>query len=190
MNSELLKVIEAEAEAEQQRILTAARAQAGEIIKEAEAEVQRRREQFDRSCLEEEKAVRIKAESAANLKASALRLETKSAVLDSVFDRARERLRSLSGSGYRTALGALIQEAAAGFDTSFTLRLRKDDVTAAREIIKELKLDAKAEADDSVQDGVVARDQGSRLMVYNRFSDRLDRARPALLSRLSEILWG
>ena len=190
MNSELSKVIEAEAEAERQRVLDAAKQQAGEITAAAEADAAAQAAEFERSSREQEQAARRRAESAANLKASALLLTAKSEMLDAVFAAAREKLRALKGPEYQQALKALIAEAAASYEGSFIVRVRPEDLKAAQQVIKDLKLGATAEADGSVPDGIVASDPAGRMMVYNRFADRIDRARPALLSELSQILWG
>ncbi|HTY08099.1 MAG TPA: V-type ATP synthase subunit E [Candidatus Edwardsbacteria bacterium] len=190
MNSELLQIIEAEAEAERQRVLAAARQQADDIVKAAEAEAAAARAQFEQGCRDQEKAARLKAESAANLKTSALLLATKSATLDTVFARAGEQLGALKGAAYQQSLQALIAEAAAGFEGRFTVRVRPDDLKAAQQIIKDLKLEAVAEADRAVPDGIVASDAAGRMMVCNRFADRIGRARPSLLSELARILWG
>jgi vacuolar-type H+-ATPase subunit E/Vma4 len=190
MNSELLKVIEAEAQAEQQRILDAAKAQADAMVAAAEADAKRTREEGERARAEDERSTRLKAASAAELAASALRLETKSAVLESVFAAAGGRLQKLAAPEYRKALKALIAEAAAGFDGPFVIKVRGDDAKLAGEIVKELKLSAAAEVDASVDGGVIAADRQGRMQVRNRFSDRIGRARPALLSALAQILWG
>jgi V/A-type H+/Na+-transporting ATPase subunit E len=189
MNSELLHVIEAEAAAEAERALADARQQAGDIVRAAEADAQRAREDGQRARAEDERAVRLKAASAAELAASALRLEIKSSVLDSVFAAAGDRLQKLAGPEYRTALKALMAEAAAGFDGQFVVKVRGNDVKLAGEISKELKLNAAAEADAGVDGGAIVADRQGRMMVCNRFSDRIRRARPALLSALSQILW-
>ncbi len=190
MNSELLQVIEAEAEAERQRVLDEARQQAAEIVKAAEAQAAGLQARFEQSCREQERAARLKAESAANLEASALLLSTKSRVLDAVFAQAQEKLHALSAADYRRALKSLIAEAAASYEGGCVVRVRPDDLKAAQQIIKDLKLNAAAEADQSVPDGVVASDAAGRMMVNNRFTDRIGRARPALLSELAQILWG
>ncbi len=190
MNSELLKVIEAEAAAERQRITDAARERAGEIISSAETAARRLRDSGERARDEQERAVRLKTAAAAELAASALRLEAKRRVLDSVFDAARRRLAQLSGPEYRRVLKSLIAEAAAGFDGQFRLRVRRQDAKPAAEILKELGLEAEAEAEGADDGGVVASDPQGRMMVCNRFADRLERARPELLPALSRILWG
>jgi vacuolar-type H+-ATPase subunit E/Vma4 len=190
MNSELLQIIEAEAEAERQRVLNDARQQASQIVATAEAGAKELKDRFARLCREQEQAARLKAESAANLEASALLLSTKSQVLEAVFAQAREKLRALGAADYRRALKALIAEAAAGFEGGFVVRVRPDDVKAAQQIIKDLQLSATAEADQSVPDGVVAGDGAGRMMVNNRFADRIARARPSLLAELAQILWG
>jgi vacuolar-type H+-ATPase subunit E/Vma4 len=190
MNSELIKVIEAEAEAERLRVLDTARQQAAEITKAAASDAAAQQAQYEQSCREQEVATRRKAESAANLKASALLLTAKSQVLEAVFAAAQERLRALKGPEYQKALRALIAEAAASYDGGFTVRVRPDDLKAAQQAIRDLKLSATAEADGAVADGIIASDAAGRMMVYDRFTDRIDRARPALLSELSQILWG
>ena len=190
MNSELIRIIAAEAEAERQRVLDAARQQAAAIVAAAEADATALKSRSEQSNRDEEQAARLKAESAANLAASALLLSTKSQVLETVFAKAQEKLRALAAADYRKALKALIAEAAAGFEGGCVLRVRPDDLKAAEQVIKDLKLNATAEADQSVPDGVVASDAAGRMMVNNRFADRIGRARPSLLSELAQILWG
>lgn len=190
MNSELLRIIETEAAAEVERILADARRRAGEIVQAAEADARRIREENDCTLARDERAVRLKAASAAELAASALRLETKSSVLESVFAAAGDRLRKLAGPEYSKALKTLIAEAGAEFDGPFVVKVRSEDLQLAGEAIKERELDAVAEADAAVDGGAIAVDRQGRMMVCNRFADRIERARPALLSSLSQTLWG
>ncbi|MCU0605837.1 MAG: V-type proton ATPase subunit E [Candidatus Edwardsbacteria bacterium] len=190
IDSELLRVIEAEAAAERERVLDAAREQAAAIAQAARDRVRAAREAGDRLRQEEERAARLKAASAAELSASALLLSAKSAVLDAAFAAAGDRLRTLDGAAYRAALKALLAEAAAGLDGPLVITVRGADVKLAGEAARELKLDATVAADGAADGGVVAAGRDGRMMVCNRFADRIERARPALLSRLSQVLWG
>lgn len=190
VDSELLRVIEAEAEAERQRVLAAAREQAAAIAQAAQGKARALRAEGDRLRQEDERAARLKAASAAELSASALLLSAKSAVLDSAFAAAGDRLRTLDGAAYRTALKSLLAEAAAGLDGPLVIKVRGADVKLAGEAAKELRLDAAVAADEAVDAGVIVAGRDGRMMVCNRFADRIERARPALLARLSQVLWG
>jgi vacuolar-type H+-ATPase subunit E/Vma4 len=190
MESELLKLIETEAQAEKQRILDAARQGAKEIREKAQAQAAQMKEAQETLILAENSIAAIKAQSAAHLEAAALVLSAKDRILGDIFAEAAQKLTSLNGDQLRNALKNLMTEACSQFGPGMVVTVRKEDMSLAQQIAKDLKLDARLEADPSVKDGVTVSNQDRTAVVLNRFADRMARAKPALTSSLAQILWG
>jgi len=190
MNSELLRVVEQEAEAERLRILEEARAQAQAIVSQAEARAAELRRDFQHRAQAEEAEALAKARSAADIEASAVVLMAKSQALDRIFDQALKAMKQLPAAENRQVLAALIREAAQQLGPGLKLRVSPREVGAASEIVGELKLQAEVVADEAVEGGVIASDASGWSMICNRFPDRLSQARPNLLSQISNLLWG
>lgn len=190
MNSELLRVVEQEAKAEADRLLAEARAQAEQVLSQAAEQAGAIREEFRLRSEAEEKAAEARARSAANLEAQALLLEAKSRILDSLFSEASGAARRMTAEQRRRALRDLMAEAAAGLPGRLRLEVAQQDQAAARELARELKLEAEVSASPQVEDGVVAATADGSAMVCNRISDRLNQARPLLTSEIAKLLWG
>jgi vacuolar-type H+-ATPase subunit E/Vma4 len=190
MESELLKLIENEAQAEQQRILDAARQGARDILDKARAQAAQMKEAQEMLLASENKIATVKAQSAAQLEASALVLSAKDRMISGIFAEASQQLASLSGTQLKKALRNLMAEACSQFGPGMVVTVKKEDLALAQQIAKELKLDAKLEADPSIRDGVVVSNPDRTSVVLNRFADRMARAKPALTSSLAQILWG
>jgi vacuolar-type H+-ATPase subunit E/Vma4 len=136
------------------------------------------------------RAEEARAESAANLQAMSVILEAKSRIIGQVFQEAHQAMAKMPREKYRQALKALLQEAARELGGGMTVRSSREDLKTVQELVKEAGLKAEVQADPQVADGIVVSDQAGRSTVLNRFSDRLERARPGLMARVSEILWG
>jgi len=190
MESELLKLIENEAQVEQQRILDAARQGAKDILDKARAQTVQMKEAQEIRLVSETSISTVKAQSAAQLEASALVLSSKDRILNGIFAEAAQQLNSLSGAPLKQALKNLMAEACSQFGPGMVVTVKKEDLALAQQIAKELKLDAKLEADPLVQDGVIVSNPDRTSVVLNRFADRMARAKPALTSSLAQILWG
>lgn len=190
MNSELLRVVEQEAEEEARRTLDEARSQADQLLARAEEQARAIRDEYRTKAEALEKAAMARAKSAANLEAQALLLEVKSRVIESLFAEAAEAMEKLPPGQRRLALKGLLAEAAQGLSGSLRLSVAPGDADAARDLVKELKLDAEVVPDEKVRDGVVARTRNGNAMVLNRVADRLEQARPMLTAEIAKILWG
>jgi len=190
MESELLKLIETEAQAEQQRILDSARQGARDILDKARTQAAQMKEAQQALLTAEDNSALLKAQSAAHLEASALVLSAKDRMISGVFSEAARQLNSLSGAPLKKALKNLMAEACSQFGPGMVVTVKKEDLALAQQIAKELKLDAKLEADPSVRDGVIVSSPDKTSVVLNRFADRMARAKPALTSSLAQILWG
>lgn len=190
MNSELLRVVEREAGAEVERLLSEARVQAEKILDQARSQAGSLREEHRQRVEAEQRLAEARARSAANLEASALLLEAKSRALESLFAEAAGAAAKLSPGQRRKALGRLMAEAARDILGPVRMEVSPADAAAARELAKEMGLEAEVAADPKMADGVVARSAQGSAMVLNRVSDRLMQARPLLTADIAKLLWG
>ncbi|MBU1355315.1 MAG: V-type ATP synthase subunit E [Candidatus Edwardsbacteria bacterium] len=190
MNSELIKVIEREAEAERQRILDASRKNAGEIIEQAKAQAAELEQKFQADSQSLERTEMAKANSAANLQAMAILLEVKSRIIDGIFQAAYQKIKKMPQEKYRQALKSMLQEAVADLPGETVVLTSPGDLKMVQEIVKAAKLKAEVKPDPQVQEGIIMSDKSGSHSVLNRFSDRMERARPSLVAHISETLWG
>jgi vacuolar-type H+-ATPase subunit E/Vma4 len=190
MNSELLRVVEQEAQEEAGRILAEARAQSEAVVAQAGERAEALRRDFRQRSESEERAAEARARSAANLEAQALLLEAKSRALETLFAEAGRMMEKLPSDKRRRALKELMAEAAQGLSGRLRLEVSPRDEAVARELLKELKLEAEVAADPKIDGGVVARSQDGQSLVLNRISDRLKQAKPLLTADLAKTLWG
>ncbi len=190
MNSELLRVIEREAEAEAERLLAEARAQAEKILELARSQGEALKEEHRQRAEAEKRSAEARARSAANLEASALLLEAKSRALEFLFAEAARAAENLTPAQRRKALGLLMAEAARDMPGPVRIEVSPADAAAAKELARELKLDAEVVADPQITYGVVSRSAQGNAMVLNRVTDRLRQARPLLTAEIAKLLWG
>ncbi len=190
MDSELIKVIEREAEAERQRILQASQKDAAEIVQQARAQAAELERNADAGQQALERTEMAKAHSAANLQAMAILLEAKSRTIDRIFETAYQDIKKTPPQRYRQALKSLLQEALADLPGETVVLASQGDLKTVQELAKETKLKSEVRPDPRVSEGIILTDKTGSSSILNRFSDRLDRARPFLVARISEILWG
>lgn len=190
MNSELIKLIEQEAEAERLKILEAARTRATEVMEQARSQAGDLKDKHRVHSLAHQRAEEARAESAANLQAMSVLLQAKSRIIGQVFQEAHQSMSQMPRDRHRQVLKALLQEAGRELGDGLTVLTSRDDLKTVQDLAKEIKLKAELKADPQVSDGIVAIDQAGRSTVLNRFADRLERARPGLMAQVSEILWG
>ena len=190
MNSELLRVIEAEAEAERQGVLAAARQQAADLVAQAEARAAGIAEESRLRAQAEEQAARTKAKSGANLEASALLLETKSRAIEALFVQAGQELEALPKERYRKVMERLVAEAAADLPGKLTVRVAPGDQDMAKDIVKKLSLEATVAADPAIKTGAVVADASGSTTVINLMRNRLEQARRLLTADIARTLWG
>lgn len=192
MSSDLVTILEQEAAAEIERILTEARAQAEQITSEAERDAQAYLETQRQRLETERQAARIKAESAAALQASALVLQMKDQAITELFSRAEselERVRT-DKAQYPKVLRGLIREAARSLDGRIVVEAQRSDIDAVRQAMRELQLDADVRVLEDVSGGVRLSTADSRFVVENTLSSRIARVRPMLTSEVAALLWG
>ncbi len=193
MASELIDLLEREAEAERQRILAEARQRAEELRRQAEADAHALLEAQRRRVAAEVEAARVRARGVAHLRASSAVLEAKDQVLEEVFRRAAEELDRVARdpARYGALLRGLLREAVAGFQGPVVVECAEQDLHAVEAAARELGVPvAQVRPDSALRAGVRVRSEDGRFVVENTLLSRLQRARQALLAEVAEVLWG
>lgn len=192
MASELVAILEKEAAAEIERVLADARTQAERVVAQASEEAQAylaaQRQRLDA----ERKAAQVKAQSAAQVKASALILQAKDQAIAEVFAAAEAELSRVQQdrSRYAAVLRGLIREAASGLTGRITVDVNPKDLDLARQAVKELKLDAEVRPANDVSGGARLISDDGRFIVENTLASRVERVKPLLVTEIAALLWG
>lgn len=156
--SDLSALLEREASAEIEAILTEARERASAVVAEARSEAEQLLATRRRAAEAQREAALVRARSAAQLEASALRLQAQHAALEGVFTAARERMGALAGDAkaYRAVLGRLLQEAVDDVGATEVARVTAatSDLATVRTLVKAAGLEVPVEASDDVALGV------------------------------------
>lgn len=192
MASELIDLLEREAEAERQRLLAEARERAEQLIQQAQAEAQALLDSQRRRVEAEVEAARVRARGVAQLRATSRVLEAKDRQLEEVFRRAAAELERIprDPERYGRILRGLLREAAQGFNGPVVVECPERDTAAAEAAARELGLHVvQVRADPSLRDGVRVRSEDGRFVVENTLSSRLQRAHQLLLAEVAHVLW-
>lgn len=192
MSSELITILEKEATAEIERILTEARAQGDKFAADARADAQTLLEAQRQRLEAERKAGRQKGESTAQLRAAALVLQAKDLVLAEVLARAETELSRTQQerSKYAAILSGLIREAAAGLSGRLTVEVNHKDLEIARQALRDLNVDVEVRPTDELSGGTRLSVDHGRLVVENTLTSRLAQAKPLLATEIAALLWG
>lgn len=188
----LAALLEREAGAEIEAILSEAQQRASEIIAQAEEEAKAIATQRERQSQSQAEAAKVRARSAAQLEASSLKLRAQHGMVEKVFEAVEADIRSLlsDGSRYAPILATLLQEAVealGGKDNVSSIAVNPADEGAAKEAAKAHGLEDKVRADDTVQGGVKVK-ATSNVTIENSLFDRLQTAREELASEVSKRL--
>ncbi len=193
MGSELIQLLEQEAQAEKDKILADERARVDEVL----AAARREAEEIlatSRQLVEEERARALtQARSTASLRAAAIVLTAKDDVIRKVFEQAEAQIRAAAANAVRrrTMLRDLLREALRGLPGGrVTVEVSPGDVQAVQEVCRELRLDVEVRGNGQVVDGVRLISPDGRAVVDNTIPSRLERARREMVSRVAEVLWG
>lgn len=192
MASELVAILEKEAGAEIERALAEARAQAEQLVAQATEEAQTYLAAQRQRLEAERKAAQVKAQSAAQVKASALILQAKDQAIGEVFAAAEAELSRVQQdrSRYGAVLRGLIREAASGLAGRITVEVNPKDLDLVRQAVKELKLDAEVNTADDVSGGTRVTSDDGRFIVENTLVSRVERVKPLLAPEIAALLWG
>jgi vacuolar-type H+-ATPase subunit E/Vma4 len=188
----LTALLEKEASAEIDTILSEAHARASEIVAQAEEEARALTAQGERLAQTQAEASKVRAKSAAQLEASSLRLRAQHEAVEGVFSAVEAELRSLikNGRRYNAVFEALLSEAleaVGGPERVAKVIVHPDDAARARKIAEGRALADKIETDEGVQGGVKLQ-ATANVTVENTLFDRLQAAREELASDVSKLL--
>lgn len=190
--SNLSALLEHEASAEIEAILSEARQRASEIVAKAEDEAKATTAQRERLSQSQGEAAQVRARSAAQLEASSLKLRAQYSVVEDVFGSAEAELRKLSEDKkrYSPVLAALLGEAVdalGGPDNVSKVIVNPADEQVGQEAAKKVGLESKLETSKSVEGGVKVK-ATSNVTIENSLFDRLRAAREDLASEVSQML--
>ena len=192
MSSELITILEKEAVGEIDRILGEARVQAERMVAEATRQAQEylaaQRQQLEA----EGQAAKVRALSAAQVRASALVLQAKDEALHEVLSVAEEELARVQQdkARYGPILRGLIREASGALSGRMTVEANPKDLDLAKQAVRDLKLDAEVKAADNVSGGVRLIADDSRFIVENTLASRVERVKTLLAPEIATLLWG
>ena len=190
----LSALLEREAGAEIESILSEARERASEIKSRAEEEAESIRAQRERAASTQSEAIRVRGRSSAQLEASSMRLRAQHRAVESVFDQAERDLRDLTKDNkrYKPILTSLLDEVVeslGGSDKISKLFVNPNDKKHLSDAAKKHGLGDKLETDESVQGGVKVRSTEASVTVENSLFDRLEAAKDDLASVVSKALF-
>lgn len=190
--SNLSALLEHEAGAEIEAILSEARQRASEIVAKAETDAKAATAQRERLSQSQGEAARVRAQSAAQLEASSLKLRAQHGMVGNVFESAEAELRKLSKDKkrYSPILAALLGEAIdalGGKDHVGKVIVNPADEQTGKEAAQKLGLEDKVETSESVEGGVRVKGTSS-VTIENTLFDRLQAAREDLASEVSQLL--
>jgi vacuolar-type H+-ATPase subunit E/Vma4 len=191
--ADLASLLEKEASAEIESILSEARERASDVVErarqEAEALVARSHHQAEA----QRGATVVRARSGAQLEASSLQLRAQHQGVEAVFEEARRRLEALvaDAEDYPPVLAKLLAEALEGLDPSSleAVVVHPDEEDAARAAAGKAGVSVPIETAAAVRGGVRLRLKGNNT-IENSLFERLEVLRAELASEVSEVLFG
>lgn len=193
--ADLAALLDREASAEIEAILSEARQRASEIAAQGEEEAKNIEAGRERTQTAQYEAALVRARSAAQLEASALLLRAQHDAVQAVFAEAEEKLSALANDpAWPEVLQALMREAAdsAGVAPAEIDRVLVNprDRQPAAQAAEALGLTGKVHADESVVGGVRVVVGGSNLTIENTLPGRLERLRDELAADVAQVLLG
>src|SRR3989454_495275 len=182
----------AKAAGEIDRILGEARVQAERVVAEATRQAQEylaaQRQQLEA----ERQAAKVRALSAAQVRASALVLQAKDEALHEVLSVAEEELARVQQDKvrYGPILRGLIREASGALSGRMTVETNPKDLDLVKQAVRDLKLDAEVKAADDISGGVRLISDDGRFIVENTLTSRVERVKTLLAPEIAALLWG
>lgn len=183
--SNLAALLEKEASAEIEEILSEARNTASEIVAKANEEAKSLLVQKERALKSQHDAEIIRAKSSAQLEASSMRLKAQNDGVEAVFDKVKSDLKGLRNSdNYADVFKALYAEAAAAVSKVASVIVNPDDAKYINDS------SVKVETDSSILTGLKLKGEGSSVMIENSLLSRLEAVKDDAASLVSKTLFG
>jgi V/A-type H+/Na+-transporting ATPase subunit E len=188
----LAALLEKEASAEIEAMLSEARSRASEIVASAKTEAEDILKQRDYTAKSQQESTLVRAKSAAQLEASSLRLRAQQSAIESVFEGVKGKLSGVIADEkqYAPLLEKLFKEALSGMGGAANVALvivNRKDKALAEKVASVMGLTGKVSTSDSVQGGVRLQGNNS-ISVENTLHGRLNALRDELASDVSKIL--
>jgi V/A-type H+/Na+-transporting ATPase subunit E len=188
----LAALLEKEAGAEIEAILSEARARASEIVASAKSEAEGILSGRDRSAKSQHESTLIRAKSAAQLEASSLKLRAQHSAVENVLTAAKGQLDALlKGQQYEGTFQKLLKEAleSVGGNTAnvSAVMVNSSDKALAEKLAATMGLQGKVKTDDSVKGGVKLA-TGTNT-IENTLYARMGALRDELASAVSGVLF-
>ncbi len=183
--ADLAALLEREASLEKETVISEAKAQASEIVAKAKEEAQALISQAEPALAKQHEAKILRVKSAAQLKASALKLRTQNEAVQKVFDQAEKNIKKLvkDKDKYQAVLNKLFLEAKETVGEVSTVIINPAD----KELL-ELE-DFKVKTDKSVFAGVKLQGKDMGATVENSLPARLASLREELSSEVFRALF-
>jgi vacuolar-type H+-ATPase subunit E/Vma4 len=190
----LAALLEKEASAEIETLLSEARTRASEVVAKAKGEAEALIVAQQRSLANQHEAALVRARSSAQLEASSLKLRAQHEAVEGVFAHVTGEINKLvkDSKKFAPVLKKLLDEALEALDN-------RDDVAAivvnpahseiAEEAVKNAKLKASIEVDESLLAGVRLKSKNSAVSVENSLFSRLDALKDDLAAEVSKHLF-
>jgi V/A-type H+/Na+-transporting ATPase subunit E len=189
--ADLATLLESEANAEVEAILSEARSKADVIVQNANEQAKSLVDSRRRTLEAELVAAQVRAKSAADLDAASQRLNANHVATEQSFNQAETELRNFTKSGeYKNVLEKLMREVQGAISNISKLEVHPDDVAVATEAAKNAGLNVSITANSDVETGVRAIAEGGQSSITNTLLGRLSRARDGLLSEVARTLTG
>jgi V/A-type H+-transporting ATPase subunit E len=190
--ADLAALLDREASAEIEGILSEARTRASEIVAGAKEEAEALLAGHQRSAESQHRAALVRARSAAQLESSSLTLRAQHMAIENAFAAAERRLEELTGSAsYAGVLAKLIDQAlqVGGVATTEVraLAVNPADKATAAAAAKVAGLDGKVEANAAVRGGVRLK-AGENVVIENTLYGRLEALREGLAAEVAQVL--
>lgn len=183
--SNLAALLEKEASAEIEGILSEAKQTASELIVKAEEEAKSIIALKERSLKSQRDAELVRAKSSAQLEASSLRLKAQNSGVEAVFEGAKDALAKLIDSDkYKEVFNSLYQEAAQVVGKVAVVIVNPKDSNLVPDS------NVKIETDESLSGGIKLKGEGSSVVVENSLFSRLASVKEDLASLVSKTLFG
>ena len=189
--ADLATLLESEANAEVEAILSEARSKADAIVQSATEQAGSLVDLRRRTLETELVAAQVRARSAADLDSASQRLNANHVATEQSFTQAEIELRNFTKSGeYKNVLEKLMTEVKGAIANISKLEVHPDDVAVATEAAKNAGLNVPVTANSEIATGVRAVAEGGQSSITNTLLGRLSRARDGLLSDVARVLAG
>lgn len=190
--ADLAALLDKEASAEIDAILSEARTRASEIVAEAKDDAEALLAQRGRAAQQQYEAALVRAKSAAQLEASSLKLRAQQTAIEQVFHDVTAKVEALTRdtTRYGPVLGSLLDEAIAGVgkDNVSAIAIHPEDEALATEAARKHGLAEKLEPDPAIRGGVRVRAAKSNVSIENTLFGRLAAVRDDLASEVAATL--